>query len=621
MGYPKGECRVLYSYDMCGIFAYTGNKKAEPILLTGLSSLEYRGYDSAGIFMPGTPLVKTPGAVDALKKKMGAPSDSKSGIAHLRWATHGEPNEVNAHPHVDCTGDIYVAHNGIVENFRELKAGLTERGHTFKSETDTEILAHLIEEGLSAGKSFEDAVVDTLSQIRGTYGLLVSYKQEPETIITARMGSPVVLGVGKGENFVASDATPILPHTKEVVFLNDGDIAIITPDSHRVRTLKDREINRAAQTVDWDAEAASKDGYEHYMLKEIMEAPEVIRNAIRGRLIKEGGRAKLGGVESVKKELDELDRLIITACGTAYYAGLLGEYLIEDLAGVPVEVELASEFRYRKPIINGNTAVLAVSQSGETLDTLEAIREGKRKGALTLGIVNAVGSTIARETDAGVYNHAGPEVSVASTKAFLSQVTVLTLLALFLGRNRHLSEAGGRKLAEGLLELPELAEKVLAQSDKIKAIAEKYKDARDFLYIGRRYSYPVALEGAIKLKEISYIHAEGYGAGEMKHGPLAMIDAKFPTFAIAPTDSVYDKTVSNMIEIRARKGPIIAIATEGNEHIKEVADDVVYIPETLEQLTPILSAIVVQLFAYHFAAQKGLNVDRPRNLAKSVTVE
>jgi glucosamine--fructose-6-phosphate aminotransferase (isomerizing) len=606
---------------MCGIFAYTGNKKAEPILLTGLSSLEYRGYDSAGIFMPGTPLVKTPGAVDALKKKMGAPSDSKSGIAHLRWATHGEPNEVNAHPHVDCTGDIYVAHNGIVENFRELKAGLTERGHTFKSETDTEILAHLIEEGLSAGKSFEDAVVDTLSQIRGTYGLLVSYKQEPETIITARMGSPVVLGVGKGENFVASDATPILPHTKEVVFLNDGDIAIITPDSHRVRTLKDREINRAAQTVDWDAEAASKDGYEHYMLKEIMEAPEVIRNAIRGRLIKEGGRAKLGGVESVKKELDELDRLIITACGTAYYAGLLGEYLIEDLAGVPVEVELASEFRYRKPIINGNTAVLAVSQSGETLDTLEAIREGKRKGALTLGIVNAVGSTIARETDAGVYNHAGPEVSVASTKAFLSQVTVLTLLALFLGRNRHLSEAGGRKLAEGLLELPELAEKVLAQSDKIKAIAEKYKDARDFLYIGRRYSYPVALEGAIKLKEISYIHAEGYGAGEMKHGPLAMIDAKFPTFAIAPTDSVYDKTVSNMIEIRARKGPIIAIATEGNEHIKEVADDVVYIPETLEQLTPILSAIVVQLFAYHFAAQKGLNVDRPRNLAKSVTVE
>lgn len=606
---------------MCGIFAYTGNKKAEPILLTGLSSLEYRGYDSAGIFMPGTPLVKTPGAVDALKKKMGAPSDSKSGIAHLRWATHGEPNEVNAHPHVDCTGDIYVAHNGIVENFRELKAGLTERGHTFKSETDTEILAHLIEEGLSAGKSFEDAVVDTLSQIRGTYGLLVSYKQEPETIITARMGSPVVLGVGKGENFVASDATPILPHTKEVVFLNDGDIAIITPDSHRVRTLKDREINRAAQTVDWDAEAASKDGYEHYMLKEIMEAPEVIRNAIRGRLIKEGGRAKLGGVESVKKELDELDRLIITACGTAYYAGLLGEYLIEDLAGVPVEVELASEFRYRKPIINGNTAVLAVSQSGETLDTLEAIREGKRKGALTLGIVNAVGSTIARETDAGVYNHAGPEVSVASTKAFLSQVTVLTLLALFLGRNRHLSEAGGKKLAEGLLELPDLAEKVLAQSDKIKAIAEKYKDARDFLYIGRRYSYPVALEGAIKLKEISYIHAEGYGAGEMKHGPLAMIDAKFPTFAIAPTDSVYDKTVSNMIEIRARKGPIIAIATEGDEHIKEVADDVIYIPETLEQLTPILSAIVVQLFAYHFAAQKGLNVDRPRNLAKSVTVE
>lgn len=607
---------------MCGIFAYTGDKKAEPILLEGLSSLEYRGYDSAGIFMPGSELVKTPGAVDELKKRMNlGKADAKSGIAHLRWATHGEPTEVNAHPHADCTGDVYVAHNGIIENFRELKAELVKRKHTFKSETDTEILAHLIEEGIVAGKTFEDSVIDMLGKIRGTYGLLISYAKDPDTIITARMGSPVVLGLGNGENFVASDATPILRHTKEVVFLNDGDIAIITPTSHRVRTLSDTEIKRQRQTIDWDVEEASKSGYAHFMLKEINEAPEVLRNAIRGRLIVKEGRAKLGGVESVKEALSDLDRLIITACGTAYYAGLLGEYLIEDLGGVPVEVELASEFRYRKPIIRKNTAVLAVSQSGETLDTLEAIREAKRRGALTLGVVNTVGSTIARETDAGVYNHAGPEIGVASTKAFLSQVVVLTLLALFLGRARDLSEEDGKKVAEELQRLPELSEKVLAQSDAIKKIAEKYKDARDFLYIGRRYSYPVALEGAIKLKEISYVHAEGYGAGEMKHGPLAMIDDKFPSVAIVPQDSVYEKTISNMIEIKARKGPIIAIATEGDERVKEITNDVIYIPKTIEQLSPILSGIAVQLFAYHFAAEKGLNVDRPRNLAKSVTVE
>lgn len=607
---------------MCGIFAYTGDKKAEPILLEGLASLEYRGYDSAGIFMPGYDLVKTPGAVDALKKRMNlGASDAKAGIAHLRWATHGEPTEENAHPHADCSGDVYVAHNGIIENFRELKAELVARKHTFKSDTDTEVLAHLIEEGIVAGKNFEDAVVDTLGKIRGTYGLLISYAKDPDTIITARMGSPVVLGLGNGENFIASDATPLLRHTKEVVFLNDGDIAIITPTSHRVRTLSQSKIDRPAETVDWDTEEASKSGYPHYMLKEIMEAPEVLRNAIRGRLIMKEGRAKLGGIESVKEALSDIDRLIITACGTAYYAGLVGEYLIEDLGGVPVEVELASEFRYRKPIIRKNTAVLAVTQSGETLDTLEAIREAKRRGALTLGVVNTVGSTIARETDAGVYNHAGPEIGVASTKAFLSQVVVLTLLALFLGRSRDLSEEDGKKVAEELVRLPELAEKVLLQSDNIKKIAEKYKDARDFLYIGRRYSYPVALEGAIKLKEISYVHAEGYGAGEMKHGPLAMIDDKFPTLAIVPQDTVYEKTISNMIEIKARKGPLIAIATEGDERVKEVTEDVIYIPKTIEQLSPVLSGIVVQLFAYHFAAEKGLNVDRPRNLAKSVTVE
>ena len=606
---------------MCGIFAYTGDKKAQGILLEGLSSLEYRGYDSAGIFMAGAKPVKTPGAVTELRKKIKGEANATSGIAHLRWATHGEPTEANAHPHADCDGDVYVAHNGIIENFRELKEELKKKKHTFKSETDTEVLAHLVEDELAAGKSFEDAVVDMLGKIRGTYGLLVSYAKEPDTIITARMGSPVVLGLGNGENFVASDATPIVRHTKQVVFLNDGDVAIITPTTHRVRTLSSKEIARESQTVDWNIDEASKSGYPHFMLKEIHEAPEVLENAIRGRLIPKEGRAKLGGIESVAKELEDLDRLIITACGTAYYAGLIGEYLIEDLGGVPVEVELASEFRYRKPIIRKGTAVMAVSQSGETLDTLEAIREAKRRGALTLGVINTVGSTIARETDAGVYNHAGPEIGVASTKAFVSQVAVLALIALFLGRSRHLSEAEGKKLAEELKRLPKAAEKVIAQSDAIKKIAEKYKDARDFLFIGRRYSYPVALEGALKLKEISYVHAEGYGAGEMKHGPLAMIDPNFPTVAIAPSDSVYEKTISNMIEIQARKGPLIAIATEGDERVKELTEDVIYIPKTAEQLSPVLSGIAVQLFAYHFAAQKGLNVDRPRNLAKSVTVE
>lgn len=606
---------------MCGIFAYTGGKKAKEILLKGLSALEYRGYDSAGLFLSDTGVVRTPGAVKELREKATAASDAKSGIAHIRWATHGEPTEENAHPHADCEGTVFVMHNGIIENFKELKDELIKRNHTFKSNTDTEVLAHLIEEELAAGKEFEDAVVDTLEKVRGTYGLLVSYAKDPDTIITARMGSPVVLGIGKGENFIASDATPILPYTKEVVFLSDGDVAVITPTSHRVRTLKEKNVSRPSETVDWDVGEASRGGYPHFMLKEIFEAPEVLTNSIRGRLITDEGRAKLGGLEGVADTLAQIDRVIIVACGTAYYAGLVGEYFIEELGGVPVEVELASEFRYRKPIINKNTAVLAISQSGETLDTLEAIREAKRKGALTLGVVNTVGSTISRETDAGVYNHAGPEIGVASTKAFLSQVVVLALIALFLGRTRNLSKEDGKRLAEALAGLPQLSEKVLAQSDAIKAVAEKYADARDFLFMGRRYSYPVALEGALKLKELSYVHAEGTGAGEMKHGPLAMIDEKFPSVAVVPTDSVYEKTLSNMIEIKTRKGPLIAVATEGDTRISEVADDVIYIPKAAEQLSPILSAIVLQLFAYHFAAGKGHNVDKPRNLAKSVTVE
>jgi len=583
--------------------------------------LEYRGYDSAGLYLSDQGVTRTPGAVTELRAKATGESSAKSGLAHLRWATHGEPTEENAHPHTDCDSNVYIAHNGIIENFNELKQGLIARGHTFKSKTDTEVLAHMIEEELKADKSFEDAVVDTLKKVHGTYGLLISYAKEPETIITARMGSPIVLGIGKGERFIASDATPIVKHTKKMVFLEDGDIAIVTPDSHRIRTLKEASVDRKEEEISWDVGEASRGGYPHFMLKEIFEAPEVLENALRGRLIVNEGRAKLGGLESVAKQLEKLDRLMITACGTAYYAGLIGEYLIEDLAGLPVEVDVGSEFRYRKPIIGKKTAVLAVSQSGETLDTLEAMREGKRRGALTLGVVNAVGSTIARETDAGVYNHAGPEIGVASTKAFLSQVTVLALIALFLGRARSLSEEDGKKIVKALMELPELSKKVLAKSDAIKALALKYKDARDFLFIGRRYSYPVALEGALKLKETSYVHAEGCAAGEMKHGPLAMIDNKFPTVVVIPMDSVYQKTLSNMIEIKTRKGPVIAIATEGDVRVAEIADDVIYVPKTEEQLTPILSAIALQLFAYHFAAEKGLNVDRPRNLAKSVTVE
>jgi glucosamine--fructose-6-phosphate aminotransferase (isomerizing) len=605
---------------MCGIFAYTGGRPAQDILLEGLTALEYRGYDSAGMSLGGS-VTKAPGAVKELRAKIMSTSLATSGIAHLRWATHGAPTYENAHPHQDCTGKVCVAHNGIIENFRELKGVLLARGHVFRSDTDTEVLPHMLEDELVAGRTFEEGVVNILRQVRGTYGLLMTYAGEPEVVITARMGSPIALGIGEGENFIASDATPIVRHTKKVVFLEDGDIAIITPTTHRVRTVGEPRIERPHEMIAWDAEEASKGGYPHFMLKEIFEAPEVLHNALRGRLIPNEGRAKLGGLESVAERLKSINRIIVTACGTAYYAGLTGEYLLEEFGGIPVEVELASEFRYRKPVIEAETAVLAISQSGETLDTLEAVREGKRRGALALGIVNVVGSTIARETDAGVYNHAGPEIGVASTKAFLSQVAVSALFALFLGRTRSLSREAGRELALGLLSLPDLAARTLLQSDAIHAVAEKYKDARDFLFIGRRYSYPIALEGALKLKEISYVHAEGVSAGEMKHGPLAMIDEKFPTVAIVPQDSVYEKTLSNIIELKARKGPIIAIATEGDVRVAEVADDVIYLPRTLEPLSPILSAIALQLFAYHFAAGKGHNVDRPRNLAKSVTVE
>ncbi|PIR83935.1 glutamine--fructose-6-phosphate transaminase (isomerizing) [Candidatus Kaiserbacteria bacterium CG10_big_fil_rev_8_21_14_0_10_51_14] len=608
---------------MCGIFAYTGKKgkDAANVLLDGLLSLEYRGYDSAGISTPESGIVRTPGAVAELRKRVPKDYKGKSGIAHLRWATHGEPTEENAHPHTDSTGEIVIVHNGIIENFKELKRRLVGKGHEFKSATDTEVLAHLVEEHLKTEKNFEKATLAALNEVRGTYGIALQYKKEPERIIAARMGSPIVLGLGNGEHFIASDASPILPHTKKVVFLEDGDVAVISPEEHRIFKLDASRVKRDAMEIEWNAEEAQKGGYEHFMLKEIMEGPEVIENTLRGRLIAEKGNVKLGGLESVAKQLEKIDRIIIVACGTAYYAGLVGEYMLEEHAGIPVEVELGSEFRYRKPVINERTAVLAISQSGETLDTLEAIREGKRRGALTLGIVNTVGSTIARETDAGVYNHAGPEIGVASTKAFVSQLSALVLFTIFLGRQRGMSETEGKQIAQALKSLPQNIAKILADKEDIKRLAKKYSKMEDFLYIGRTYNYPVAFEGALKLKELSYIHAEGCGAGEMKHGPIAMIDGNFPTMALVTKGPLYEKMVSNIHEIKARKGPVIALATEGDPDISKLADDVMYVPETLEMLSPILNVVPLQLFAYYFAKEKGLNVDRPRNLAKSVTVE
>ena len=608
---------------MCGIFAYTGNngKDARDVLLDGMLFLEYRGYDSAGIYLPASGFIKTPGAVAALRAKVPKVFKGKSGISHLRWATHGEPSAKNAHPHSDCTGEIWVVHNGIIENFKELKAKLEKKGHKIVSDSDTEIIAHLVEEQMKKLKNFEKAAVAAFKEVRGTYGIALQYKGEPDKIIAARMGSPIVLGLGNGEHFIASDPSPILPHTRTVVFLEDGEIAVITPKEHKIFKLGGSSVTRKATEIEWNAEEAQKSGYEHFMLKEIMEGPEVIRNTLRGRLIPEKGMAKLGGLEGVAKKLERINRIIIVGCGTAYYAGLIGEYMIEEHTGIPVEVELGSEFRYRKPVINDRTIVLAISQSGETADTLEAIREGKRRGALTLGICNTVGSTIARETDAGVYNHAGPEIGVASTKAFVSQLTALALLTLFLGRQRDMSVAEGRDIAHELELLPKKVEKVLENRKAIEKIAKKYAKSRDFLFMGRKYNYPIAFEGALKLKEIAYIHAEGVGAGEMKHGPLAMIDKNFPTVAIVPADSMYDKMLSNVQQIKARKGPLVAIATEGDTEIAKLVDDVIYVPKTIEMLSPILNIIPLQLFAYAVANSKGLNVDRPRNLAKSVTVE
>ncbi|MEW6006715.1 MAG: glutamine--fructose-6-phosphate transaminase (isomerizing) [bacterium] len=606
---------------MCGIIGYVGEREAKDILLDGLRHLEYRGYDSAGlVILNDHPfLVKREGKVANLEEIINKTEiPGKIGIAHTRWATHGVPSEENAHPHSDCKNEIFVVHNGIIENYKTLKKNLIEKGHIFKSETDTEVLSHLIEENYKG--NLEDAVEIALSFVTGTYGIAVISSKEPDKIVAARYGSPLIIGLGKNENIIASDPAAILRYTKQVVYLEEGEIVVVKRDEFFSKgeiSLKDR-----VATLEWEIEQAEKEGFAHFMLKEIFDQPKVIHNSIRGRLIAEEGISKLGGLEDVSNKLSQIERFVITGCGTAYYAGLVGEYILEEYGGIPTEVEYASEFRYRKPLLEKEkTSLLVISQSGETADTLAALREAKRKGVLTIGIVNVVGSTIARETDCGVYNHAGPEIGVASTKAFVSQLTILSLLSLLLGRQRDLSLVMGKRIALEIQELSGKVSEILNQSDKIKEIAERYKDYKDFLYLGRKYNYPIALEGALKLKEISYIHAEGYPAGEMKHGPIALIDENFPTVAICLKDSVHQKVYSNLEEIKARKGKIIALATSGDSEIEAITSDVIYIPKTLEMLSPILAVVPLQLFAYYVAVSLGRNVDKPRNLAKSVTVE
>jgi glucosamine--fructose-6-phosphate aminotransferase (isomerizing) len=608
---------------MCGIVGYVGKRKAVPLLIEGLKRLEYRGYDSAGMaVLEDRSLIheKCAGKINALEELLrNKEFNSTVGIAHTRWATHGEPTDLNAHPHLDCKGGIAVVHNGIIENYRSLRELLDRKGHEFTSDTDTEILAHLIEEYYDG--DLLEAAQAALSQVEGTYGIAVICKDNPHQIVAARHGSPLVIGTGKGENFVASDVAAILRHTNRVVYLEDREVALVDRESFVISTVDKTEVTPQIQEISWTLDQIEKGGFAHFMLKEIFEQPTTLRNAIRGRLNYEEGTARLNGLNLQYEELHLIDRIILSACGTAWHAALVGEYMIEDAAQIPVEVEYASEFRYRSPIIKEGTVVFVISQSGETTDTQAALREAKRKGATVLGICNVVGSTIARESDGGVYIHAGPEIGVASTKAFSSQMMILSLVSLLLGRMRTMSLEKGREIIDAINRIPNQAERILAKNDEVKDIAEKYYKNNNFLYLGRGFNFPIALEGALKLKEISYIHAEGYPAAEMKHGPIALIDENMPVVVIALKDKVHDKVLSNIEEIKARKGKIIAVATEGDDEIANKVDHVIYIPETVELLTPILSVIPLQLLAYHMAVLRGCNVDQPRNLAKSVTVE
>lgn len=608
---------------MCGIVGYLGNNEAAPILINGLKRLEYRGYDSAGIAIikdRKINIVKEVGKIRNLENVVNNnPPQGLIGIGHTRWATHGVPNKLNAHPHTDGSGSIVLIHNGIIENYTVLKKALMDKGHKFKSETDTEIIAHLIEEMFDG--DFERAFREALLELRGTYGIAALTTHDPDKIFVARKGSPIVIGVGDDENFVASDVTPLVPYTRNVFYLEDDEMAIISRKDIITKTIHNKVIEKKVEKITFNVGAIEKNGYDHFMLKEIFEQPKTIMDAMRGRLIREEGLVRLGGLQDVEDKLVNAKKIHFTASGTSWHAALIGEYLIEEFCRIPVEVEYASEFRYRNPIIGKDEVVIAISQSGETADTLAALREGKHKGALVLGIVNAVGSTIARETHAGMYIHAGLEIGVASTKAFTSQVTALALITLMIARRKSMSVVQGKQMVDDLLKIPEKVQQILDQNEQIRQLAKEYKDEQNFLYLGRGFNFPVALEGALKLKEISYIHAEGYPAAEMKHGPIALIDKNMPVVFIATKDAIYDKVISNIEEVKARNARVICIANEGDDKIEKYADHVIYIPETWQALTPLLSVIPLQLLAYHVAVLRGCDVDQPRNLAKSVTVE
>jgi glucosamine--fructose-6-phosphate aminotransferase (isomerizing) len=608
---------------MCGIVGYIGDRQATSLLVDGLKRLEYRGYDSAGVSLMngnGVETRKAKGKIAMLEAAIGKePVHGKVGIAHTRWATHGPPNECNAHPHRDCTGAVSVVHNGIIENYGPLRAMLQRSGHTFVSDTDTEVLAHLIEAAFDG--NLEEAVIDALALVEGTYGIAVISANDPDKIVAARKGSPLLIGIGEGENYVASDVAAILAHTRQVVYLDDGEMAVLTKDGYSVCDLDAQQIKKKVSRIEWDLDQIEKGGFDHFMLKEIFEQPQSIQNTMRGRLVAEEGFSKLGGLNLMKEELQNLDQIIITACGTSWHSALIGEMMIEEHARIRCEVEYASEFRYRNPIVTDRTLCVVISQSGETADTLAAMREAKRRGAKTLGLVNVVGSTIAREDDGGIYLHAGPEIGVASTKAFTSQVIALALLTLKLGRLRNMSVVQGREVAQAMEELPAQIQSILERAKEMETIADAFAEATNFLYLGRGYNFPVALEGALKLKEISYIHAEGYPAAEMKHGPIALIDADMPVVFIAPHDSVFDKVVSNVQEVKARGGRVIAITSRDEPSLEGKIDYEFRIPQTIDMLNPVLAAIPLQLLAYYIANKRGLNVDQPRNLAKSVTVE
>ncbi|MDT7856800.1 glutamine--fructose-6-phosphate transaminase (isomerizing) [Rubrivirga sp. S365] len=611
---------------MCGIVGYIGPREAGDLLVSGLRRLEYRGYDSAGVAVVNGALDvrKKEGKVDELAKLLDArPVSGTVGVGHTRWATHGPPNDVNAHPHEASDGSFAIIHNGIIENYGAIKKRLIEKGYTFESETDTEVLAHFIEDVQNeADLSFPEAVRQALTQVDGAYGIVGISRDDPDMLVVARNGSPLLLGIGDGEYFIGSDASPFIEYTRNVVYLSDGEMAVVRRDGYEVFQIDGAPVSKEVHALEWDLEEIEKGGYEHFMLKEIMEQPHSVADAMRGRVHPQEGQIRLGGLQKVLPQLVEAERIVICACGTSWHAGLAGEYLIEALARVPVEVEYASEFRYRNPVLTERDVVIVISQSGETADTLAAVRQAQGAGCLAVGLVNAVGSTIARETDAGVYLHAGPEIGVASTKAFTAQVAVLAQIALLLGAERGvLSQDEVRRHAEALAAIPAQIQTVLDGEEQIRQMARDYRYASNFLYLGRGANFPVALEGALKLKEISYIHAEGYPAAEMKHGPIALIDQFMPVVFIATRDATYEKVVSNIEEVAARGGTVIAITDEGNRDLDALAEYVVEVPKTIDALEPLLTVIPLQLLSYHIAVMRGADVDQPRNLAKSVTVE